>query len=129
MKPEEKYYVIGGIREEFDYYQREVGFWVCRKDNGIHYTQLSFFTNKKDADKRCAELREQYRLSAYKEGEVVWFMDRDLVCVGEIANVVDIGHEMYYEIANSDSSCRASRFFSSQQEIFEYLVENIKRYK
>ena len=119
MKPEEKFFVLKGIREDFHWYEREEGYWLYEKELGPLY----FYKDKKEADSECEKYRKKYReaISHYKEGDTVWFLYEDHIYVGEIKRIT---LNMCYEINDCDASLTNNELFKSKEELINYLESN-----
>ena len=113
MKPEEKYFVIKGIREDFQWYNREEGFWLCSKDNhGICYDY--FYKDKAEADRECEKYRDSYREA-----------NKNKITVAKVTNITNIGYKMYYEAADDYDCLSKEDLFKSKEELIGYLESNI----
>lgn len=131
MKPEEKYFVIKGIREDTQTWEVEEGFWLYRKDGkgrihrGDFYT--GFYTDKKKAESECEKLREKYQAAiAYiKEGDSVWFINRRYIQHRNVADIIDTCYDMYYVIEDTDDFYKSDYLFKTKQELLEYLDKHI----
>ena len=130
MKPEEKYFVIKGIRENFDWYEREEGYWLCSRNNhGIGYYR--FFKDKDEAEKECEKYREKYgkAIEYIKEGDNVWFIYCKQIVVSKIINIINFGYEMYYQMVGCDENLPSYRLFKSKEDLLNYLESNIQYLK
>jgi hypothetical protein len=126
MKPEEKYFVVEGIREDLQWCNREQGFWLCSRGvNSI--TNESFHKEKGEADAECEKYRTKYReaISCFKEGDEVWFMDDNHICVGIIEELTNIGYNMFYYVSGFDDYFSKEEFFRTKDDLLEHLIENI----
>lgn len=126
MKPEEKYFVIKGIREDFQWYNCEEGYWLCSKDKyGISHDY--FYKDKTEADRECEKYRESYMeaVSHFKEGDIVWFMNRNKVTVAKVTDIKNIGYKMYYEAADDYNNLSKEDLFKSKEDLMDYLESNI----
>jgi len=130
MKPEEKYFVIKGIREDFQWYNREEGYWLCSKnDYGI--THDYFYKDKAEAEKECEENREKYRqaIAYIKEGDEVWFIFDYHINVSKVINIECIGSEVYYRLNGCDKQFLNNNLFKSKEDLLNYLESNIQYLK
>lgn len=126
MKPEEKYFVVKGIRENFHWYEREEGYWICCKyHNGIHHEY--FYKERVEADKKCEIYREKYKLATenIKEGDRVWFVNGYFIQFREVIDITNIGYDMYYLMEGTDTEYKGDKLFKSKQELLEYLDNHI----
>lgn len=126
MKPEEKFFVIRGIRENFQWYEREEGYWICSKHyNGIDH--VYFYKEKLEADKECEIYREKYKsaIENIKEGDKVWFMYKNCIQFRKVIDIISIGYEMYYIMEGIDDSHVGDELFKSKEDLLKYLDNHI----
>lgn len=125
MKPEEKYFVVRGVREDFERCRLEEGFWVCRKGKGTRY--LGFSREKEEAERVCEKYREKYELAIknIKEGDIVWFVNGYYIQCRKVIEITNIGFDMYYYMEETDSLFKGDHLFKTKQELFEYLNNHI----
>lgn len=131
MKPEEKYFVIKGIREDFQWgLNREFGYWICCKHNhGVSYEY--FYKDKAEADKDCEKYRESYRkaITYLAEGDDVWFIYCKQIVVSKVINIIHFGYDMYYQMAGCDENLPSEHLFKSKEDLLNYLESNIQYLK
>lgn len=128
MKAEEKFFVVEGFREDFQWYQREEGYWLCCKYYDGNVDQMHFYKNKKEADSECEKYRESYRkaITRYIEGDTVWLMHDNHIHVGKITYLIPIGYKMRYKVTGCDYFFFDNEFFKTKEELLKYLEDNIQ---
>lgn len=128
MKPEEKFFVTWGIQEDFQYYHREEGYWLCRKEDDGYATRLRFYRIEKEANEECQKLREAYKkfTKTITVGKIVWFMDKNLIHKGKVKNIINIGDELVCEVDGSEKDFDANELFGTLEEITTYLLTHIQ---
>ena len=128
MKAEEKFFVVEGFDEDFQWYRREEGYWLCSKDYETGATRMHFYKNKSEADSECEKYRESYKkaIARHAEGDTVWFMHDNHIHVGKITRLIPIGYKMQYKVTGCDDFFFDNKFFKSKEELLKYLEDNIQ---
>ena len=127
MKPEKKFFVLRGVRQDTQTWEVEEGYWLCRTDGKDRTHKVYFYRDEKEAKKECEEYRGGYKhaIKYIKEGDKVWFIKEQHLQFREVIDIIAIGYDMYYVLEGTTDFYKNDMLFRSKEKLLEYLDRHI----